>query len=169
MTKLQLAEFQRFYAHFPKKVSVGAAKKKWEVINPDTALVDRMIEAVIFQTEEYLKENGQQSGAKAFKYFQGPAPWLNSEAWENEIIKKKEYVKRGKLCGAQGCNLPATNAGKLGVFYCADHWDGGDPERAELLKNHFISLNIQQEGGSWKEPCLRAMKRMPLGGLVWKG
>ena len=167
MTKSQQAEFDRFYRFFPKKVSVGAAKKKWEQINPDTHLVDKMIEAVKFQTEEYLKENGQQSGAKAFKYFQGPAPWLNSEAWANEIIKKKEYVKRDKLCAK--CNQPATNAGKMGVFYCVTHWDGHDPARAEHLKTHFISLNIRQDENGWKDPCLAAMKRMALGGLVGRG
>ena len=170
MNKLQQAEFDRWYLAFPKKVSVGAAKKKWEQISPNQALVDKMIEAVKFQTEEYLKENGQQSGAKAFKYFQGPAPWLNSEAWENEVIKKKEYIKRDKLCGAQGCNQPATNAGKLGVFYCVTHWDGHDPERADLLKTHFISLNIRQDENGWKAPCLAYIKRLGgFGGLVGDG
>ena len=165
MTKTQQAEFDRWYSAFPKKVSVGAAKKKWETLNPDPELVDKMIESVKLQTEEYLKENGPQSGAKAFKYFQGPAPWLNSEAWENEVIKKKEYIKRDKLCGVKGCNLPATNAGKLGVFYCVDHWDGGDQERADLLMEHFISLGIKQEGGSWKQPCMDYLKNCkPIGG-----
>ena len=157
MTKSQQELFDKWYQYFPKKVSVGAAKKKWEVINPDTALVDRMIEAVIFQTEEYLKENGQQSGAKAFKYFQGPAPWLNSEAWENEIIKKKEYVKRDKLCH---CGQPATNQGKLGMWQCADCFDLGDPERAEMLKSHFISLGITQVNGKWRETCFEHMYRI---------
>jgi hypothetical protein len=164
----ELAEsFVRWYHHFPKKVSVGAAKKKWEQINPDSALVDKMIEAAKFQTEEYLKENGQQSGSKAFKYFQGPAPWLNAEAWENEIIKKKEYIKRDKRCH---CGQPATNAGKLGVFFCADCWDGHDPERADLLKAHFISLNIRQKDGKWREPCMEYMRRLGgFGGLVGNG
>ena len=158
MTKTE--EFDRWYKHFPKKVSVGAAKKKWATLNPDSELVDRMIEAVKIQTEEYLKENGPQSGSKAFKYFQGPAPWLNAEAWDNEIIKKKEYIKRDKLCAK--CHLPATNQGKLGVWYCVDHWDAHDPERAGLLKTNFIRLGIKQDSnGSWKDPCLRFLKTLP--------
>jgi len=162
MNKSQLSEFDRFYQNFPKKVSVGNAKKKWEKINPDTDLVDRMIEAVKIQTEEYLKDNGPQSGSKAFQYFQGPAPWLNAEAWENVTIQKKEYQKRDKICA---CGEPATNQGRLGMWQCANCFDGGDPERADMLKNHFIGLGIKQVNGQWKEPCMRAMKSMkPIGG-----
>ncbi len=156
MNKALTESFARFYQFFPKKVSVGAAKKKWEQINPDESLVDRMIEAVKLQTKEYLKENGPQSGSKAYKYFQGPAPWLNSEAWENEVILKKVHKQKASMMCH--CGQPATNQGKLGVWQCADHFDAGDPDRSDRLRNHFISLGIKQEGGKWKDSCIRYLK-----------
>ena len=96
-----------------------------------------------------------------------PASWINSEAYQNEVVRKKEYIKRDKLCAK--CNQPATNAGKLGMWFCADCWDGYTPESTDFLREKFIRLEIKKDSG-WKDPCLAYMKRLGgFGGLVGDG
>jgi len=168
MTKAQLAEFDRWYKHYARKQNPKKAREAFAKLDPSPELVERMIEAADIQKEEYLKEKGPQSGAGAWRYMPLPASWINAEAWDNEVVvKRSKAVKKTTLCAK--CHLPATNQGKLGVWYCVDHWDAGDPERADFLKNHFISLGIKQENGSWREPCMRAMKSMAFGKLIGRG
>ncbi len=42
--------------------------------------------------------------------------------------------------------------------FCATCHENPTDWRRKLLKSHFISLGIKQEGGQWKDSCMRYLK-----------
>lgn len=72
-------EFHKFWAAYPKKRSKGPAKKAWDKIKPDRALLATMLEAIERQkqSKDWQKDKGQ--------YIPYPATWLNSQGWEDEM------------------------------------------------------------------------------------
>lgn len=83
------ARFERFWAAYPRKVGKGAARRSFQRINPNNALVERMIAAVNKQrwTVDWTKEGGQ--------YIPHPATWLNQERWEDEIGTAPQPSSKG--------------------------------------------------------------------------
>jgi len=77
LTKAQETRFNRFWAAYPKKVSIGDAEKAWAKISPDDALTERIIEAV-----ETAKE--KDSRFRERRFTPHPATWLNRRDWENQ-------------------------------------------------------------------------------------
>lgn len=71
--------FNRWYSTYPRKQAKGDAKKAWQKINPDDALVAEMVAAVERQkrTQDWQKDGG--------KYIPLPASWLRAERWLDEV------------------------------------------------------------------------------------
>ena len=78
MTEAQKATFARWYSTFPNKVGRGAAEKSWATIDPDDALVDRMVAAVAEQVRWRTAANGDFRPP-----WKNPATWLNQKCWED--------------------------------------------------------------------------------------
>lgn len=78
LQKTQEARFNRFWAVYPRKESIGNAEKAWAKINPDDALTERIIEAVETAT---TKDNRFRER----RYTPHPATWLNGREWENQF------------------------------------------------------------------------------------
>lgn len=72
------AEFEIFWAAYPRKTVKGAAWKAWQKLNPDQDTQDLILKALIWQRtrHEWVKDGGQ--------YIPHPASWLNGRGWEDE-------------------------------------------------------------------------------------
>ncbi len=70
------ADFERFWAVYPKKVGKGDARKAFSKVK---APVDTLIAAVEAQkvSTQWTQENG--------RYIPNPSTWLNQERWEDEV------------------------------------------------------------------------------------
>lgn len=74
--------FDTFWEHYPKKVGKTYARKVWDELNPDAALVAKIIDAVDKQknSKQWAKSDGQ--------YIPNPASWLEKGYWDNEEISE---------------------------------------------------------------------------------
>lgn len=72
------ADFDRFWAAYPKKKSKADAQKAFEKLAPGEELLSRMLSAL-----EQQKQSGdwQREGGQYIPY---PASWLNGRRWEDE-------------------------------------------------------------------------------------
>lgn len=77
--------FDRFWSAYPRKVAKPAARKKFDSLNPDEQLLEKMILAVERQkqSDQWMKDGGQ--------FIPHPATWLNQRRWEDEtpVIRQK--------------------------------------------------------------------------------
>lgn len=76
-------DFERFWAEYPKRKHRNRkrALKAFRALNPDSALLAQMIEAIRLwrETEDWRKENGQ--------YIPLPETWIRAEGWLDEIVR----------------------------------------------------------------------------------
>ena len=70
--------FDRFWNAYPRKESKPVARKAFEKIKPDDALVEKMIESI-----NKWKQSSQwtENGGRFIPY---PASWLNQQKWNDE-------------------------------------------------------------------------------------
>lgn len=70
--------FDEFWAAYPKHVAKQPARRAFERLKPDRALLDKMLAALRWQTqsEQWTKDGG--------RYVPNPATWLNARRWEDE-------------------------------------------------------------------------------------
>ena len=73
-----LSGFENFWNEYPKKVSKQEAIKAFNKLEPDTTLLDTILEALRTQkrSSDWTRDNGQ--------YIPHPATWLNQRRWEDE-------------------------------------------------------------------------------------
>lgn len=81
--------FDRFWAAYPKKSAKADAFEAWKRVDPDEALVKRILEAVKMQKlwPQYSGENR--------RFFPTPAKWLDGGCWDDEPTEGEEdpYAK----------------------------------------------------------------------------
>lgn len=72
------AKFELFWLAYPSKVGKIAAKKTFEKLDPDDALIGQMLAALKEQTasDRWTKDGGQ--------FIPNPATWLNQGRWQDE-------------------------------------------------------------------------------------
>lgn len=75
--------FEEFWKAYPLKMGKQAAIKSWEKIKPDTALIEKIIQAVedAKLSKQWQKDNGQ--------YIPHPTTWLNQGRWDDEYETAK--------------------------------------------------------------------------------
>ena len=91
LTKTQEVRFNRFWAVYPKKVSLGDAERAWAKIEPSEELTDIIVAAV-----EMAKRCDTRF--REARYTPHPASWLNNKSWENQYN------------GLEGCYPPVSQA-----------------------------------------------------------
>ena len=71
--------FERFWAVYPRKAAKAAARRAFDRINPDEALMEIMTTAIEKwkKTEQWNDNDG--------RYIPHPATWLNQRRWEDEL------------------------------------------------------------------------------------
>lgn len=72
------ADFDVFWALYPRRVAKADARRAWAKISPD------LYPAVIAGLQLQLKHN-QQWQRDGGQYIPYPATWLNGERWEDEM------------------------------------------------------------------------------------
>ena len=77
--KAQETWFERFWKAYPRKVNRVGARKAFDKIKPDEALLEKIIAAIgkQIESEQWTKDGGQ--------YIPHPATWLNGHRWEDEL------------------------------------------------------------------------------------
>ena len=77
--KRKVADFDVFWAAYPKKKSKGDAEKAWKALNPDCELLAIMLDklAIAKTSPEWTKQGGQ--------FIPHPATWLRGKRWEDEF------------------------------------------------------------------------------------
>lgn len=73
------ADFDAFWTAYPKKVDKAKARKVWDKLHPDEALLRCMLNAVKAwkRSEQWTKDGGQ--------FIPNPTTWLNGRRWEDEL------------------------------------------------------------------------------------
>lgn len=73
-----LAQFERFWATYPRKVCRSRADKAWRKLNPSEQLSCEILQAVerAKTSADWRRESG--------KFIPYPATWLNDRRWEDE-------------------------------------------------------------------------------------
>lgn len=71
-------QWQRFWNAYPRRVGKKDARQAWTKLQPDVAMVDRMIETLGWQCQQpqWLKDDGI--------YVPHPATWLRAERFNDE-------------------------------------------------------------------------------------
>jgi len=77
LSKVLEARFNRFWAIYPRRVSIGDAERAWAKIEPSDDLTDRIIASVD-------KALTYDSRFRETQFTPLPATWLNQRGWENE-------------------------------------------------------------------------------------
>ena len=70
--------FDRFWTAYPRKVNKPGARRAFDKVNPDAALLDSMLTAI---SRQKLSAQWQENGGQ---YIPHPATWLNGRRWEDE-------------------------------------------------------------------------------------
>lgn len=76
------AEFEKFFAVYPKKTQRHAALAAWRALAPDAALIEKIAVAVAAQS---AAPGWQVEGGR---YIPSPAAWLTGRRWEDQISKQ---------------------------------------------------------------------------------
>ena len=73
------ADFDAFWALYPKKKSKGEAKKAWAQLEPSREIISAIMAKLplLAASHDWTKEGGQ--------YVPNPATWLRAEGWEDEV------------------------------------------------------------------------------------
>ena len=78
--------FDVFYSAYPKKKGRAEAQKAWNKLSPMPALIDRIMNDI---KQRVIQGEWDTGAGKA--YIPGPAPYLNQQRWEDEIIPRPEF------------------------------------------------------------------------------
>ena len=73
------ADFDAFWALYPRKKSKGEAKKAWAQLKPSREIISAIMAKLplLAASHDWTKEGGQ--------YVPNPATWLRAEGWEDEV------------------------------------------------------------------------------------
>jgi len=73
--------FDEFWKAYPRKSNKGFARKVFDKLKVDDALLTKMIQAIYVQNKNVWKDKDQQ-------YIPHPSTWLNGERWDDEVVAK---------------------------------------------------------------------------------
>ena len=78
-TDAKTERFSIFWSEYPKKVGKKAALTAWNRLKPDSALFERIMQAVsnAKKSEQWIREGG--------RFIPNPATWINQGRWDDEL------------------------------------------------------------------------------------
>lgn len=91
-----LESFEKFWEKYPKKTARKEALTIWQALDPDEALIDRILAAVDAQsaTQAWQTEGG--------RYVPMAAVWLEGERWNDEIAPPCDETGEEGECSFDG-------------------------------------------------------------------
>ena len=83
--------FEEFWKLYPRRVGKDDARKKWNKINPNAELFEKIMNAVrenIDHNPQWQRQNGQ--------FIPHPSTWLNQGRWDDDInsLEHEDYFTR---------------------------------------------------------------------------
>jgi hypothetical protein len=83
-------EFDRFWSMYPRKVGKDDARKAWQRLKPDGALVSRVLSALSAhrQSRQWQEDGG--------KFIPHPSTWLNKRRWNDVLDSELHESERKK-------------------------------------------------------------------------
>ena len=101
--------FDAFWASYPNKASKKDARKAWDKLKPDAALIAKMMTALDAhkKTPKWTKDGGQ--------YINLPASWIRGEKWEDEISSMGQHGFNAKGGGASNVRTQPTEGKYAGL------------------------------------------------------
>lgn len=88
--------FEEFWSAYPRKIAKSEAVKSWVRLDPDQALLDRLMKSLsqFKKTQDWIKDGGQ--------FIPFPATWLNQQRWMDELSQASlgEFDFETELRGA---------------------------------------------------------------------
>lgn len=130
--------FDRFWNVYPKKVSRGAALRKWNQIKPSQALGELIIKAVEDQLAWRRRTEDANKDKQRWKHqfipnWKHPATWLHQQCWMDEIPDApKEKKKQTTYC--HDCQREQAKAPIQGVMCCIRCYD---VRRSKAMAENF--------------------------------
>jgi hypothetical protein len=81
-----MTTFDDFWRAYPRKISKRDALKAWTAINPNAALVKKILAAIAWQREapQWVEDRG--------RYIPHPASWLRGWRWLDEPDAPKQML-----------------------------------------------------------------------------
>ena len=81
-----MTDFNLFWQSYPRRTAKGDARKAWLKLHPSPALVQEILEALVWQRQQpdWLRDNGT--------YIPYPASWLRAERWEDEAPRAAQVA-----------------------------------------------------------------------------
>ena len=134
MNKTQTARFEDWYRYFPNKVSVGAAEKAFEKLDPDDELTKQMILAL--QAQIRYRAECKKTGV-FHPNWKGPGPWITQKCWRDEIGSHAELKEKSE---ARKCHCGETwpcekhyyeNVKDWKYYKLKEHWEAMDKPRTQ--------------------------------------
>ena len=77
--------FESFWDAYPRRQAKKDARKAWDQLKPDTALVEKMLDALELQVKSKQWREG---------FIPLPATWIRGERWEDELSEDDFYRAR---------------------------------------------------------------------------
>lgn len=112
------AEFELFYAAYPRKQNRGDARKAWDQTQPIRPSTEDIVKAVVRQkgSEKWREDDGA--------YIPYPASWLRGERWED--VEKIDVAPALSLVpdGAITCQTCGTRTRQYTGRQCNPCWRG---------------------------------------------
>ncbi len=83
-----VTDFDRFWQAYPRRTAKKDARKAWQKLAPEAALVEQILKALVWQVRQadWLKDGGT--------YIPFPATWLRAERWDDEPVSVPQYNER---------------------------------------------------------------------------
>ena len=138
-----IADFDEFYAAYPKKKGKLAAQRRWAKMKerPSLAVLLAAIEAQK-KSKQWQQDNGQ--------FIKHPATWLHDGAWEDEVEEQQqaEHTKRiaDERVQATQSQLVQRLAAKLSAAAEADK-DIEFYESMRLEQKQYWERKVNEGGG----------------------
>lgn len=77
-----LRRFPEFYAVYPRHEARARAERAWAALDPDDALVDKILAAVAWQTRDGCLQPRADADGRSFVPL--PASWIRARRWDDE-------------------------------------------------------------------------------------
>jgi len=97
--------FDKFWAIYPRHEGKQDARKAFDKLKPDPALLETIVNAITVQ-----KQSAQWQDSR---YIPHPATWLNGRRWEDEPVKDTDAVGKPRLLRSQDYHQREYDGKKL--------------------------------------------------------
>jgi len=141
--------FDKFYQHYPRKQSRGAAEKVWARLKPDEPLLMKMLAAIDEQKkwrDKAVRENAGRMQSKQIHIPDWPHPstWLNQTRWEDQmpaIHVSAAPNNKTLVLQCSECERPSVIAVRE-VPYCAYHYTQAETNAFRDLYENLKAMGL---------------------------